>query len=322
MRLSNSKAKTYRRCPNQFRYKYVFKLRPKAKSVNLEKGSWMHKLLQTWYEGKSWKKAHKQLTREFNNLPEEIREELGNLPEECKRLMKTYIRQYPDDFRRYRLVDCEMDEIVTLPNGLKLQIIIDLILEDTYEGGLWVWDHKFRKKLAQPEDQLMDPQLTLYYGGLEILGYENVRGTLYNEMCVVAPNIPHLNKDGKLSKQKIATDYRTYMEEIKRQGLDPNDYQEILTHLATNEENRYFRRTPIPKDPPVVRAALQDLVQTAQEIQVAEQKNRFPRTVEKSCQWYCDFKNICVAEMHGADIQSIIKADFVVAERFTAEEEK
>lgn len=324
MRLSNSKAKTWRRCPNQFRYKYVMKLRPKAKGLPLEKGSWMHSLLQAMYEGRSWKKEHKRLTKVFLSLWDEEREALGDLPGECKRLMVSYMRQYPNDRERYKVIDCEFDEIVTLPNGLKLQIIIDLIVEDLIEGGLWIWDHKFRGKLADSDDMLMDPQLTLYYWALEhIMGYPGIRGTMYNEVRTATPKVPKLLKSGGLSQRmNIDTDYHTYMAEIKRHDLDPSDYTTILTHIATNEEIRFFRRTPIPKDPPVVKTVVRELVETAQEIQEAERKNRFPRTVEKSCKWYCDYKNICIAEMHGADIQSIIKTDFVVAQRFTAQEEK
>jgi len=316
MRISNSKAKTYRRCPNKYRYKYVLKLRPKSKSLPLEKGTWMHALLQVHYEGKSWKKRHKQLTKQFNKLWEEHREELGDLPTECLALMRGYLRQYPDDLKRYRIIDAEMDEIVTLPNGLRLQIIIDLILEDTIDGGLWVWDHKFRAKLAEPENMLLDPQLTLYFWGLEYMGYKDIRGVMYNEVRTKAPKVPEFLKSGRLSKRmNIDTDVWTYMNTIREYELDPEDYQDILQHIATNEEARFYRRTPIPKDPPVIRTAMGELVDTAQEIQTAERKDRFPRDFEGSCRYECEYKDLCIAELHGADISSMIRQNFEVKTR-------
>jgi hypothetical protein len=33
--------KTFRRCPKQYEFKYVYGLRPKLKKLQLEKGSWV-----------------------------------------------------------------------------------------------------------------------------------------------------------------------------------------------------------------------------------------------------------------------------------------
>lgn len=316
MQLSNSKVKTYRRCPNQFRYKYPMKLRPKAKKIHLEKGTWCHALLQAHYEGKYWKKVHKKLTKEFNNLPDYVREELGDLPGDCLRIMRGYFRQYPDDLQRYRVIDAEMDEVITLPNGLRLNIIVDLVLEDLIEGGLCFWDHKFRGKLGDPSDMMLDPQLTLYFYGLERLGFKDMRYGLYNEVRTKIPTVPKLLVRGGLSKAKnIDTDIYTYMREIKRHDLDPDDYSEILNHIATNEETRFFRRTPIPKDQPVLRTTMKELVDTAIEIQRAEREDRYPRSFDHSCKYSCDYKDLCIAELHGADIKSIIQSSFEVSKR-------
>jgi hypothetical protein len=316
MQLSNSKVKTYRRCPNQFRYKYGMKLRPKARRIQLETGTWCHSLLQAHYEGKDWKKKHKRLTKQFNNLPEEIREQLGDIPTECRRIMRGYFRQYPDDHKRYRVIDCEMDEIVVLSNGIRLNIIVDLILEDLIDGGLCFWDHKFRGKLGEADDMMLDPQLTLYFWGLEKLGYHDMRYGLYNEVRTKVPTVPKLLVRGGLSKAKnIDTDVYTYMKAIRDNDLDPNEYADILHHIATNEETRFFRRTPIPKDPPVVRTTMKELVDTAVEIQRAERQDRYPRSFETSCKWGCDYKDLCIAELHGADIKSMIQQNFEVSKR-------
>lgn len=316
MQVSNSKLKTYRRCPKRYEYKYIHKLRPKAKALPLEKGSWMHSLLQTYYEGRNWKKEHIKLTGQFNNLWEEHREELGDLPGDCVRIMLGYLRQYPDDFSRFRVIDVEMDEIITLPNGLRLNIIVDLIMEDLIDGGLWPWDHKFRSKLGDPNDMMLDPQLTLYFWGLEQMGYKDIRGVMYNEVRTKVPTIPKLLVKGGLSKAKaIDTDVHTYMRAIREHNLDPSDYAEILQHIATNEETRFFRRTPIPKDPPVVRTTMKECVDTAIEILRSKKEHRYPRSFEPGCKWDCEFKGLCIAELHGADISSMIKQDFEASKR-------
>jgi RecB family exonuclease len=311
MQISNSKLNTYRRCPNKFRYRYVLKLRPKKRVVQLERGSWIHELLMVHNDGEDWRIRHRQLTKKFQNLWEEEREDLGDLPGECARIMFAYLRTYKSDAQRYRVIDSELDEVVSLPNGLKLNVIVDVVLEDIIDGGIWLRDYKTRDKFTRSENMMLDPQMTLYFWSMEQMGYKPIRGAQYDEIRTKAPSAPHLNKDGGLSKAKsIDTDVWTYMHEIKRYDLDPADYEDILRHIAVNQKDRFFRRTPIPKDRPVIQTTMREAVQTAQEIQQAEQRHRFPRTFDTSCTWQCEYRDLCIAELYGGNIDPLIKMNF------------
>jgi RecB family exonuclease len=311
MQVSNSKLKTYRRCPNRYRYRYVLQIRPKERKLPLERGTWLHELLMVHNDGEDWRVRHRQLQKKFESLWEEEREGLGDLPGEAARIMQAYLRTYKSDEQRYRVVDTELDEVVTLPNGLQLRVIVDAVLEDILDGGLWLRDYKTRDKFARAENMMLDPQMTLYFWAMEHMGYKPIRGAQYDEIRTKAPTKPNLNKDGSLSKAKaIDTDVWTYMREIKRYGLDPEDYSDILRHIATNQKDRFFRRTPIPQDAPVVRTVMKEAVQTAQEIQQAESKNRFPRTFDSSCTWSCEYLNLCIAELFGGNIDPMIRMNF------------
>jgi hypothetical protein len=311
MRISNAKLKSYRRCPNAYRYKYVLGIKPKQRRVQLERGSWIHELLMVHNDGEDWRQRHRELSKQFANLWEEEREDLGDLPDECSRIMRAYLRTYRDDEQRFRVIDSELNEIVTLPNGLDLQVVVDVVLEDLIDGGVWLRDYKTRDKFTKAESMMLDPQMTLYFWAMEYMGYKPLRGAEYDEIRTKAPSIPHRNQDGRLSKAKsIDTDVYTYMREIRRWELDPGDYSDILRHIATNQKERFFRRTPIPKDPPVVRTTLREAVQTAQEILAAEQKERFPRTFDNSCNWQCEYRNLCITELYGGNIEPLIKLNF------------
>lgn len=310
MRVSNSKVKTYRRCPKKYEFKYVMGLKPRAKTVQLERGSWIHDLLMHHYDGEDWKARHKELTKEFYSLFEEEREELGDLPTECARIMRAYLRYYKREDERYRVVDSELDEIITLPNGLELNIIIDLIVEDIVDGGLWIWDHKTRKSFGDSDSMDLDPQLTLYHWGVEYMGYTPLRGAVYNELRTKAPTIPQMTQKGHLSRRMdVDTTPEVYMAAIRKHGLNAADYSAILLHLA-KQKDKFFRRTKIPKDPPMVKTMMKELVQSAQQIQADEAKSRFPRTFDQSCRWQCEYKDLCLTQLHGADIDSLIKVNF------------
>lgn len=323
--ISNSRAKTYRRCPKQYDFKYVYNLKPKRKSLHLEKGTWLHELLEVHYRGDDWEALHRRRVKEFNNLLAEIRDDLGpELPGECARIMRNYLRYWKEEDEQFVVVDTEMDEVVTLPNGLKFRVIVDLVVEDRRTGLLWPFDHKSRGKLESSDSMLLDPQLTNYFTALRILGYEPMGGVVYNELRTKVPTIPHLLKNGKLSKAKnIDTDVRTYYEAIKANGLEVDDYRDILRVIATKSHEQWFRRTKLPKDTAMLKIMQRELVVTANDIRRAERKGEFPRNfMTNDCKWSCDMKALCIAQLHGADISSLIKNQYRNRDELDEVEEK
>jgi hypothetical protein len=309
MKLSNSKAKTWRRCPKKYEFKYVLDLESKFKDMGLALGSWMHDLLMHHYDGRSWVERHKELEQEFLLILEEAREDMGNLPSEAARLMKSYVRRYREEDKAFTILDSELDETMTLPNGLEFRFIIDLVVEEK-DGGLWLWDHKNLKKFMDPDFMLIDAQLTRYFWCAERIYEREFRGVLFNEIRTKAPTVPALLQSGRLTeKQSQDTDYFTYLRAIKKLGQDPADYADTLRRLRA-QPDRFFRRTRLPRDRPVTRQMMQELVMTAREIQRAEKSGSFPRTPEKACTWDCEFLEPCMVQLQGGDIDPIIKHSF------------
>jgi hypothetical protein len=310
--VSVSKVNTWRRCPKKWSYKYVDKLEPRRRSRPLELGSWVHSLLEAHYSGEDWKSIHKSQTKAFYNLYEEARDELGDLPSDTLNIMRRYLRHWKAIDANFVTVDTELNEYVELPNGVRLQIIVDQIVEDKRTRLLWARDHKNRKSFSSKEGMILDPQLTVYFAGLQRLGYTPLGGVEYNELRTKLPTVPEVLKSGQLSKKmKIDTDVFTYLSAIRTHGLDVVDYSAILRHIAKNESERFFRRIKLPKDPPMVKAMMRELGWSAAEMQRAEQTQHFPRTFDKdSCKWGCDFKDLCIAQLHGADVSSLVKMQF------------
>ena len=311
MRLSNSKVNTWRRCPRKYKFKYIQRLEPKVKGLPLTRGDWLHQMLMSHYDGEGWKPKHQELTKQFNNMFEEEREEYGDLPGETARIMRSYRRRWKDEDQRYVVVDSELDEILQLPNSdNSFNFIIDLIVEDVVDGGLWLWDHKTVSKFMPPDFMLLDTQLTRYYWSAERMGYKPLRGVMFNEIRTKPPAVPALLKSGGLSRRKnIDTDFYTYLGEIRKYDLDPANYAEILSRLKRNTGS-FFRRTRLPKDKPVYKRQMGELLESAEEMEAAQRRDRYPRTATKTCLWDCEYKDICIAELMGADIEPMIKMGF------------
>lgn len=334
LRLSNSKANTYLRCPRKFEYRYVKGLRPKAKALPLERGTWLHTLLETHYAfderhqifthadrqhlhgvtvGTNWKKAHAVLTQQFHNLFDEEKEDLGDLPTECRRIFASYLARYgTEDRRQWKVIDTELDEIITLPSGLRFQIIIDLIVEDLH-GGIWIVDHKTVGRFMPVDFMLLDSQLARYFWGAEHMGYGPLRGIIYNEIKTTAPTLPKQLQDGTLEKRaNLRCDVYTYLREIQRLGLDIEPHRDFLKRLKS-QEDEWFRRTRLPKDPVLIAQLMKELEITARSITYAESAGEFPRAANKNCVFDCEFLHACEVELAGGDASDIIKSRFTTA---------
>lgn len=311
LRLSNSKANTWRRCPKQFEFKYEMGLRSRRKALPLERGTWLHALLETMYGGGDWREVHRANTRIFNNLFDEEKEDLGDLPAECLRIFSSYLARYgKEDKKNWKVIDTELDEIMNLPSGLRFQVIIDLIVEEP-DGGLWIVDHKTVGRFMPVDFMLLDAQLARYFYCAEVMGYTPLRGILFNEVNTTPPTLPKIIRDGKEMEKRanLRCDVYTYLRELKRHGMDIEPHRAFLRKLKA-QQDLWFRRTRLPKDPPLVKRLMDELEMTADEIRHAQGTQHFPRSVSKDCTWGCEFLHACQVQLMGGDISDIIKQRF------------
>lgn len=310
IRISNSKANTWRRCAKQFEFKYIDKLEKKSKAIQLKRGSWLHELMEWHYTGRDWREIHQEYTNGFILLFEEEREEYGDLPGDVERLFTSYLQNYRKEDASLNIVDSEVNEIITLPNGDEFNMIIDLVVEEA-DGGLWLWDHKTVKDFMPADFMVIDSQLARYFWGANKLGYKKLRGVMFNELITKAPTLPKwLEASQRLEmRQNIVCDVYSYYREIKRRELDPKPYKNFLRMLAARND-RWFRRTPLPRDTALMNRQMEELMWTADEIKIATALNRFPRTPKKDCRWDCDFLDLCQIQLQGGDTSNAIKLRF------------
>jgi hypothetical protein len=313
-RISNSKAGCYRRCPRKYKFRYVQKLQAKRTALQLKKGSWIHELLMFHFDGQDWQVKHKELTRKFNNLMREEREEYGDLPAECARIMRGYVAHWKEEDSHYRVLDTEVEGLVELPNGDMFNFIIDKIVEEE-DGGVWVIDYKNVSSFMDDDFMLLDTQLAKYAWAATKIGYPKIRGVMFDELCTKTPTIPEQLKTGGLTERKnLQCDVYTYYREIRRLGLDPRDYIDMLRHLS-GQSKKWYRRTRMPRDKPMVGQTLKEMIWTSDEIKHATEENHFPRTVDKSCKFMCEYLHPCIVELQGGRLEEITRLQFTTIKR-------
>jgi len=173
-----------------------------------------------------------------------------------------------------------------------------------------VLTHNTHKVLPDENTRFSDLQTVLYYWACRENG-EKVDGVLWDYIRTKPPAIPETLKSGGLSKRSnIDTDYPTYYGEIKRLGLNPADYSDILEKV---KKNVFFKRVPLPGPSEVlIGNVVKDFFDTAQEIR--DNPESRTRNMTRDCK-SCTYFNLCSAEVRGLDTEFIIKQMYVVQPR-------
>jgi len=314
--VSFSELKSWRRCQKQHHYKYRQNLQRKTKALPLYKGSVVHSCLEYHYKGKDWKEAWKLFKEEFDKLFPEEKAVYGDLPTEVARLMKGYIAYYKDeewevvkDNKGKPIVEREFK--IRIPKTrVVIKGVIDLIIRDKY--GIWVVDHKtVKKEPPSQEFRMSDVQTTLYFWVVLTLcekwgiDPKEVKGAIFNYIRTEPPKEPELLQNGTMSKRNIDTCWLFYKSALKKAGLDPKDYLDMKKKLAGNEA-KFYHRHRMDKPKTLIKTLLQEAVFTGYQIEAFS--DHPVRSLDKSCDWGCEYKELCYAELQGLDTESLIRA--------------
>lgn len=301
LKISNSRVKTFRGCHYAHYLKYVEGLTKKQKAGALRRGSAIHECLEAYNSGKSWRKPFKEFKADFyENTFEEERLELGDLPGMVEELMENYAYYYeqvkPED---YEYLYNEFHFELPLTEGVLIEGYIDAIVKDS-SGKILTVEHKTYKRDPGRDFIIFNPQSAIYNWALGQLGSEP-GGTIWDIIKAKKPSYPTLLKSGKLSKAKLDSTPYSVKKGIKLLGLDPKDYREFID--SHNYES-YFTRELIRYNKQTTSSIIEDLINTAKEIRDRGEKLR-DKNLGKDCTW-CQFKDICQAEILGLDTEYII----------------
>lgn len=332
---THSMLKAYLTCPKQAQYKYAERLKPKLltrRDQPLRRGTWVHELLQAWYEGRDWKSVHAENVAKFNRLMDVEKEELGDLPAECLRLFKSYLWHYgankDDPFHGWEVIGVEQTFEAVWPDsedGLDIyRCRVDLLVRDAY--GFLIVDHKTHKSLPSHTFRTLDAASPLYIWAARESGYD-VRGFLWNYIRTKVPTTPKLVYVGtareRLSEAAIDTDYPTYVRGIKSLGLDP--YAEPQFSKAKQlyrdrykegapQTSQFFKRDILEKDDEMVARVIATAMRTRDRMHADfDNYDVTERAMGRHCDW-CTFSALCTTEMFGGMGDHIRRRQFRVGD--------
>lgn len=304
---THSMMKTFRRCPKQFEYKYIERLKPKVLGRPLRFGTWFHALMEADYKGEDVESVHRHFTHKFSQLFDEEKEELGDLPRDVWRTYKSYKWHYKND--PWIVHEVEFTLEVELPDGNLYRGKIDMLIENQY--GLWIVDHKTHKNLPRLGFRMLDAQSALYVWAA-LKNKIPVQGHIWNYMLSRPPAMPEMVKSGtRLSKTSLgSTDYVSLATAIKKYKLDPNDYAHYLRQAKARQyrpgemqTSNHFRRDVLEKTPQLLKRVATEGFQTHVRMNAYrwDRVNAVERVPDRSCSFMCSYEDICTLELFGGD---------------------
>lgn len=318
MKVSNSRLNQFRNCHRAHYYKYVMDIVPKRKGVALERGSIIHKCLEDYYSGKSWKKSWKSFKKDWESkylLEERI--ELGDIPEMVYELMEGYIECYEDEDENLDFLEQELHFEVPLIEEVTLEGYIDFIAEDQ-NNNIWVGETKTHKEFPKADIRLFNMQSSLYVWALEELGLYSPKGIMWNYIKAKTPPKPRILKNGGLSTARLVSTPHMVRKTIKELGLKVENYEGLIN---SQSYLNFYQRHQVRVNKPVINSVLEDARDTAR--QILNNPECKDRNLSKNC-LFCDYRILCQAELvdPDSDLDFLIKLNFERRDKNNGRKEK
>lgn len=319
--ISHTEIDTYRRCNKRWEYRYQQGLKRKRKGIRLLRGEILHEMLNAYIRSKMVKKSKgkdpwdvlEEYAEKFKDYFAEEKEHYGDIPGDCAIIFEGYLRKWRRDPLKYEA--SEKSVFFDIASDLRFIGFIDKVATDA-EGRRWIMDHKFVQNIPTAEDRFSELQLLLYVWAWS-LAYPDVEidGVCWDYARSKAPTKPEVLKSGGLSKRKnLDCDPHTYLQTIRENDLNPDDYDDMLRHLE-GKEDTFYERVFLPKpSKKMIDEVVQDFLATAKEIKQKRKGERAARTMNPFNCNGCEFRPVCEAEVRGLDADFILKSEYTKRE--------
>lgn len=192
--------------------------------------------------------------------------------------------------------------------GIRFYGTQDRVAKDRKDGGTWVMDYKVRERFTTPEEELFDLQLPTYQVGLARNGIPTT-GSIKFQIRASVPAEPKRNKDGSMSRARIATTWEVYEKALRAAKLNPAHYEEEMRQKLDIE---FFRSERIYRNSYLIEQLWNEV--TVPLVKQYLKAKRFPRVMTSwggngcpSC-WAREF---CLAELRGEDTDFLLQTSFV-----------
>lgn len=315
MHISYSRFSQYLRCPYAHYLRYVERLTGNTPARPLHFGSDFHKLLEVRKDKAQVKKEWKRMRDEFYEMPASWQQELGeNYPEDLKAIFSDYMAKWKD-----APLPTATEQSFSLPLGSENGEVIDFVgvIDELYileNKDIEIGEHKTFNIPPNMNTLVMNAQKCLYCRATEMIWGKLPKKVRWDYIKSSPAKYPVWLEKSKRFSSATSKDItpRSWARACKERGItDP----EILAQGKAYEGNvnNFFFRVEQDVFPEMVEDVFNSFVYTCRDIINRGRENR-TKNLTRDCSW-CEYRDICHAEMSGAD------REYVISEKYIRREE-
>lgn len=312
--VSQSKVKTWRTCRRKYHYKYVEKLVKKRVKRPLQFGRIIHSMIETYADGDDPFVWLKQFEKENAKMLRLEREEYGEIIDDARVIMTEYFNHYDEGslaYLRKKGKASEHDFAVEIDKDITIKGRMDAFAS-TKNKLKWLTEHKTFGQMPSEDDRWKSLQSAIYLRVNDMLGWFKVDGMCWNYIWSKPPSMPKITKTGKISEAALVTLPTRVYEFLEEQKAKKKDFKKLIEEAEMNR-TKYFQRIFLPKKKKVIDTFMDEFIETAREMSDLHGKSK-TRTIDRHCLW-CDYKDLCRAELTGSDADFLRKKEYKVEER-------
>ena len=314
-KVSQSKVNCWRKCRQEFQYKYVEFLKPKVKARPLRFGGIIHDMLEADLEGKNPFSILNKIAKANDKLFRAEQELYGNIVQDIRYVMESYF-DYWDSHKAEQFVAIELNGrhsehefAVKIADGILAKGKIDLLA--SAKKLKWLGEHKTHKTFPQPEHRWRNLQSVTYIKIVDMLGIARLDGTVWDYIRSKPPTRPAILKSGEMSRAALDSLPRVVEDVIKQNKLKRAEYVDVLKKQQENQVS-WFQRVYTPVSKHIIEPVFNDYISTAREMSELHGK-QMERTFGRHCEW-CSYRSLCGAALQGHDIDFIKEREFIIDE--------
>lgn len=308
-----SKVKQWNECKFSYHLKHVERLRPKKTKRPFTFGGLVHKMLEEHAMGRDPFDVIENVPVADRKLFAAEVEMYGNILEDLEYIMTDYFDFWKKADIKYVSLNGRKAEhafAIEIEDGLVFQGKIDAV--GMWRGHRSLVEHKTFKQRPDENFRWTNVQSSVYIRAMDILGWKSVDGTLWDYISSKPPSTPGILTSGKVSQANINTLPSKVRQFLSDNKFKTKDYPDLLAKAKANRENYFFRVfTPISKT--IVDSMFNEFVESSRDMMENHGKRK-TKNIGRHCSW-CDFQDICRAELTGADSDFIKERNYVVEEK-------
>lgn len=238
-------------------------------------------------------------------------------------MMMAYDARWAPTMAEWEVLGVEVEFITTIPGRKRLRVAgkLDKLLRRRADGSIWFVEHKttgadLTAGSTYWQRLRMDPQVSIYFGGVRSLGYEPT-GCLYD--VIDRPGLRPLKATPvelrKYTKATAKEPSRLYANQ-RETDETVQEFRERLGVLVAASPDMYFARAEVVRLESEIEESERDVEETALQIRSTASAEHAPRN-PNACFLYnraCDFIDACSGVASLDDDTKFVRVQNVHAE--------